>query len=69
MAWLSTRPACTRSSGAARKSFSFTFSFIASNVAGSYACPICTMRDVGFDKDACDNGNRSVTAYWQPESK
>jgi hypothetical protein len=38
-------------------------------VAGSYACPICTMRDVGFDKDACDNGNRSVTAYWRPESK
>ena len=34
-----------------------------------YACPICTMRDVGYDRDSCLNGNRSVTAYWRPESK
>jgi hypothetical protein len=39
------------------------------NVLSSYACPVCTMNDVGFDKDVCVNGNRSVTAYWQPESR
>ena len=27
------------------------------------------MNDVGFDKDVCVNGNRSVTAYWKPESR
>jgi predicted nucleic acid-binding Zn ribbon protein len=39
------------------------------NILLSYACPVCTMQDVAFDKDVCVNGNRSITAYWRPNSR
>jgi hypothetical protein len=68
-AWPSTSPACTPSSGAARTFFPAAARTVQCNAARSYACPICTLHDVAFDRDVCVGGNRSVTAYWQPESR